>query len=223
MRTPCTILTSITFTISLWPTLPLSCCSQTMIMETINGNWKSFLQPVLNKHSTRPDVQWDRNKMSSKNNILTVSLVGIALPLVLCLSVVTVTPPIPETTKISVRQFEQEFYEAFQGYVNTRSVSEDMKKLKKILLDQTIDISLVELPRTDEVRTFIVERPNLDDPTKHTPPIAAPLVPLVPCSVLFLPSVQPNRLVRYKEIARSRFGPLQSLIAGRPLRVRGND
>lgn len=72
------------------------------------------------------------------------------LPFVLCQSVVTVTPTL-SVESISVKQFEKDYYDAFQSYVNTRTKSDELTKLNKLLLDQNQEISLDELPNALEV------------------------------------------------------------------------
>lgn len=83
---------------------------------------------------------------------LRILLCLLLLPVVLCLSVVTVTP---EPPVISVRQFEQDYYDAFQTYVTTRTVSDNLKNLNQILKNPNQDISLEELPRASEVNDTI--------------------------------------------------------------------
>lgn len=74
------------------------------------------------------------------------------LPLIVCQSVVTVNPLLPKPTDISVRQFEKDYYDAYKSYYdNNRTISEDLKKLNEVLLNQSLYISLKELPLATEV------------------------------------------------------------------------
>lgn len=78
------------------------------------------------------------------------SVFGFLVPVVLCLSVVTVPSP-KATDSISVYEFEQEFYNEFKSYLDTKVVSPRLNELKKILHDTKSKIQLDELPNATEV------------------------------------------------------------------------
>lgn len=78
------------------------------------------------------------------------SVLCLLVPLVLGLSVVTVPSP-RAPNSISVYDFEQEFFNEFQKYLNTKVVSPRLNDLKKIIQDKESKIHLDELPNATEV------------------------------------------------------------------------
>lgn len=65
-------------------------------------------------------------------------------------TLVTVPPP-PEIETISVKHFEQEFYEEFKSYLATRNVSPRLAQMKQVIQDTSLLISINELPLAVEV------------------------------------------------------------------------
>ena len=141
---------------------------------------------------------------------------GIAvLPLaVLCLSVVTVTPPLQEPSSISVRQFEKDFFQEFQDFLRTRVESEKLRDLKTTILNQGLPISIQELPKATEVTSLCPIK--LVSCTLMPPSLcAASHLSAMSHSLLRLPDVQCDSVVPNQGTDRDCPGPLQALINGR--------
>lgn len=83
-------------------------------------------------------------------------LLFFSVSLAVAQTLVTVPPP-PEVETISVKRFEQEFYEEFKHYLDTRSVSPRLIQMKQVIQDTSLLISLNELPLAIEVSPAIVD------------------------------------------------------------------